>query len=185
MTDRTRPEASGDPSARSLKGASKLRVAAICLVLGLATLAVYFQTYQHEFIAYDDDQYVYQNPIVQAGLTASGLAWALGSFFYGNWHPLTWWSHMLDCQLFGLDAGAHHLVNLALHLASTSALVQRLASHDGAAVAERAGRRNLRPPSVARRIRGVDLGAKGRAEHAARDRHALAVRAVHGSSHAT
>jgi len=98
----------------------------LCLALALATLAVYWQTSGHGFIAYDDDQYVYENSIVKAGITASGVAWAFTTFFYANWHPLTWLSHMLDCQLFGLDAGAHHLVNLAFHLASTLLLFSAL-----------------------------------------------------------
>ena len=57
--------------------------------------------------------------MVQAGLTASGFDWAFTTFTAANWHPLTWLSHMLDCQLFGLDAGAHHLVNVAFHLANS------------------------------------------------------------------
>ncbi len=119
MTNRTGSAANADRSAQVLAAVAKLRVAGIALALSLATLAVYLQTYRHGFVAYDDNEYVYQNPMVQAGVTAAGLAWALTSFYASNWFPLTWWSHMLDCQLFGLDAGAHHLVNLALHLAST------------------------------------------------------------------
>ena len=67
----------------------------------------------------DDQVYVYENSIVTRGLTASGFVWAFTAFAAGNWHPLTFLSHMLDCQLFGVNAGAHHLVNLALHLASS------------------------------------------------------------------
>jgi len=102
-----------------LPGTSKLLLGAVCLALGLATLAVYLQTSGHGFIRFDDDQYVYENPMVRAGLTTSGLAWAFATFSAANWHPLTWLSHMLDCQLFGLDAGAHHLVNVAFHLANS------------------------------------------------------------------
>jgi len=119
MTNRTGSAPNRDRSGVVLARDSKLRMAAICLALILATLGVYFQTYRHEFIAYDDDLYIYQHPIVRAGVTASGLSWALTNFFAGTWAPLTLWSHMVDCQLFGLDAGAHHLVNVALHLAST------------------------------------------------------------------
>ena len=98
---------------------SKSLLGAVCLALGLATLAVYLQTSGHGFIRLDDGQYVYENPMVEAGLTASGLAWAFTTFTAANWHPLTWLSHMLDCQLFGLNAGAHHLVNVAFHLANS------------------------------------------------------------------
>jgi len=95
----------------------------VCLALAAATLAVYGQTASHGFISYDDDQYVYENSTVRAGLTASNIAWALTTFFYANWHPVTWLSHMLDCQLFGLDAGYHHLVNVGLHLAGAILLL--------------------------------------------------------------
>jgi Flp pilus assembly protein TadD len=90
----------------------------ICLLLALATLAIYAQTATHGYIAYDDDQYVYENPWVKAGLTASNVAWAFTTFFYANWHPLTWISYMLDISLFGLNPGAQHLVNVAFHGAS-------------------------------------------------------------------
>jgi hypothetical protein len=62
---------------------------------------------------------VYENPVVKAGMTASGAAWAFMTFTYANWHPLTWLSLMLDRQLFGLDPGAFHLVNVAFHMAGT------------------------------------------------------------------
>jgi hypothetical protein len=89
---------------------------------GLLTLAVYAPVAGFGFITTDDPWYVFQNPAVTRGLTFSGLRWALTAFYASNWHPLTWLSHMLDCQLFGLDAGAHHLVSLGFHL-TNSALV--------------------------------------------------------------
>ncbi len=90
----------------------------ICLGLALITLALYLPALRHGFIEYDDQQYVTDNPRVQAGLTLSGLGWAFG-FHAGNWHPLAWLSHMLDCQLFGAHAWGHHLTNVLLHVAST------------------------------------------------------------------
>ncbi len=99
----------------------------ICLLLALATLAIYAQTANHGYVAYDDDQYVYKNPWVQAGLTAHNVGWAFTTFFYSNWHPLTWISYMLDFSLFGMNPGAQHLVNVALHLASTLLLFFALA----------------------------------------------------------
>ena len=92
-----------------------------CLIYGglaLATLAVYLPVLYHGFVQYDDQQYVTDNPRVQAGLTWHGLVWAFG-FYAGNWHPLTWLSHMLDCQIYGAWAGGHHLTNVFLHIAST------------------------------------------------------------------
>ena len=90
----------------------------ICGGLALVTLLVYLPALHHGFVEYDDQQYVTENPRVQAGLTWAGLAWAFG-FHAGNWHPLAWLSHMLDCQLYGARAGGHHLTNVLLHVAST------------------------------------------------------------------
>src|ERR1035438_4263550 len=91
----------------------------ICVLLALAILAIYAQTATSGYVPYDDDQYVYKNPWVQAGLTAYNIGWAFTTFFYSNWHPLTWISYILDFSLFGLNPGAQHLVNVAFHLAST------------------------------------------------------------------
>jgi tetratricopeptide (TPR) repeat protein len=99
----------------------------ICLLLALATVAIYAQTATHGYVAYDDDQYVYENHWVKAGLTASNIAWAFTTFFYANWHPLTWLSYMLDFSLSGSNPGAQHLVNVAFHLASTLLLFLVLA----------------------------------------------------------
>jgi tetratricopeptide (TPR) repeat protein len=109
-----RPEKTDQPVRADLK---RLQTA-VCIFLALATVFVYCQTFRYGFIAYDDDQYVYENPMVKAGLTASGVAWAVSTFHYANWHPLTWISYLLDAQLFGMNAGAFHLVNVLLHAAS-------------------------------------------------------------------
>ncbi len=82
-------------------------------------LAIYAPVAGYSFINYDDDLYVTRNPVVQRGLTGDGLAWALTSVKLYYWQPLTWLSHMLDCQLFGLDAGPPHAVNVAFHAANT------------------------------------------------------------------
>lgn len=88
----------------------------VALVLFLTPLALYAKVHGHEFLkTYDDGSYVTENPIVRDGLSLEGLAWAFTETHSANWHPLTWLSHMLDCQLFGLDAGKHHLVNVLLH----------------------------------------------------------------------
>src|SRR3954447_7471269 len=94
------------------------------IVIGLLALtwAVFAQTFQHEFINYDDPLYVIDNAHVRAGLTWRGIAWAFTHVHSQNWHPLTTMSHMLDCELFGLNAGAHHLVNVFLHSGAVALL---------------------------------------------------------------
>ena len=96
------------------------RVLAILLALG--TLLVFWPARQFEFTNYDDGDYVYQNPTVLKGLTGEGVRWAFTTGFAANWHPLTWLSHMLDCELWGVSPGAHHMTNVVLHAAATVAL---------------------------------------------------------------
>jgi len=91
----------------------------LAVLLAGAVAGVYRQVATHGFIAFDDPGYVTQNSHVLAGLTLEGVRWAFSTGHMGNWNPLTWLSHMLDVQLFGLHPGAHHLVNLAFHLANT------------------------------------------------------------------
>ena len=91
----------------------------ICLLLALAVWAVFGQTLHYEFVNYDDPVYVTANPQVEGGLTWENLRWALTTLHFGLWHPLTWISHMLDCQFFGLRPGGHHLTSLLLHTANT------------------------------------------------------------------
>jgi len=87
----------------------------LALILLLVTLALYWPVRHYEFIEFDDPSYVFENQIVRQGLTGQGLAWSLVDAHEANWHPVTWISHMLDCQIFGLRAGAHHLVNVLFH----------------------------------------------------------------------
>lgn len=100
------------------KSSSRFQTLGIGLVLGMVTVALYLPCLKHGFVAYDDQQYVTENPQVQAGLSLKGLGWAFG-YHAGNWHPLTWISHMLDCQVFGARAGGHHFTNVLLHTANT------------------------------------------------------------------
>jgi tetratricopeptide (TPR) repeat protein len=93
--------------------------AVICLTLALVTAALYWPMMHHRFINVDDEQYITSNPHVQAGLTWPGIVWAFENTEAANWHPLTWISHMLDCQLFGLNPGGHHLTSLLFHVANT------------------------------------------------------------------
>jgi tetratricopeptide (TPR) repeat protein len=99
------------------------------LAVGLAALTIvaYAPVRHHESIDLDDPGYVFDNPHVAGGLTSSGVAWAFTTGHAGNWHPLTWISHMMDASLFGLDPGAHHLVNLVFHVANTLLLFAVLA----------------------------------------------------------
>jgi hypothetical protein len=83
------------------------------------TLAVYAQVISHQFIILDDNSYIRDNPMVNRGLTLTGIAWAFTTFHAANWHPLTWLSHMLDSQIFGLNAGGHLLVNALIHASNT------------------------------------------------------------------
>lgn len=91
----------------------------ISLFLVLSTLAVYWPVTNYEFVAYDDTDFVTANPHVQAGLTAEGFKWAWHSEVARNWHPITLFTHMVDCQFFGLNAGRHHLTNLLLHIVNS------------------------------------------------------------------
>jgi protein O-mannosyl-transferase len=87
----------------------------VCTFLLALTWIVFGQTLWHDFINYDDPRYVYENTKITGGLSLSGIAWAFTHIHSMNWHPLTTISHMLDCQLYGLKAGAHHFTNVLLH----------------------------------------------------------------------
>jgi tetratricopeptide (TPR) repeat protein len=89
----------------------------VCAGLVVLVLTVFGQTVGHGFVNYDDDVYVYANPVVSKGFSISGIEWAFTHIHAENWHPLTTIVHMLDCQIFGLWAGGHHLVNVLLHAA--------------------------------------------------------------------
>ena len=102
---------------------SRLTVAAVCGLLLLAVAVVFGQTVQHEFVNFDDDPYVVQNPQIARGLTAQGFVGAFTHGHAGNWHPLTSISHMLDCQFYGLWAPGHHLTNVLLHGATAVLLL--------------------------------------------------------------
>ena len=104
----------------------------IAVALAAAVAAVYAPTRHHGFVNLDDPKYVYENPIVRDGLTARGAAWAFTTFEVSNWHPLTWLSHMLDVELFGLDAGAHHLASAVIHALAAILLFLALRAATGA-----------------------------------------------------
>ena len=105
----------------------------VTLALIAVNVIVYAAVRHYEFAGdWDDLAYVTQNPNISKGLTWEGIAWAFTSGYAANWHPLTWLSHMLDIQLFGMNAGAHHVTNLVLHIANTVLLFGFLLSATGA-----------------------------------------------------
>ena len=89
----------------------------LCLIV--AILISYSQVINFDFVGYDDQEYITENSIVQKGLTAEGLKWAFTTFQSANWHPLTWLSHMLDCEFYGLNPTGHHWTNVEFHIANT------------------------------------------------------------------
>ena len=91
-------------SRRSATSNHHLGTLAVCVSLAAATLVVFGQTIRHDFVNFGDDVYVYANPRVTSGLTLAGILWAFTQSHAANWHPLTWISHMLDYQLYGLNA---------------------------------------------------------------------------------
>ena len=93
--------------------------ALVAIALAVLTAAVYAQVASFDYVNYDDPFYAQENLIVQRGLTGYGVQWAFTTTTQGNWHPLTWLSYMIDCQVFGPGPGAHHLVNVLFHALST------------------------------------------------------------------
>ena len=91
--------------------------AAVCLFLAAVVWAVFGQTLHHEFVNYDDPAYVYKNPTITQGLSWHGIVWVFTHVNVGTWFPLTDISHQLDWQLYGPNAGGHHLTNVLLHAA--------------------------------------------------------------------
>jgi protein O-mannosyl-transferase len=94
---------------------SRAATAIVCVFLIAMTWLVFGQTVGYDFVNYDDDTYVYANPLISSGLTAPGAIYAFSGKHSGNWHPLTTLSHMLDCQVWGSHPGGHHFTNIVLH----------------------------------------------------------------------
>ncbi len=109
---------------------SVAKVASVLLLL--LCLGAFLGVGENGFINFDDRMYVTGNPMVARGVTAPGLIWAFTTTRAGNWHPLTWLSHMLDVQLFGMEPGRHHLMSLALHSCSALLLFAALNAMTGA-----------------------------------------------------
>jgi len=107
------PQPRGRPLAVKSTGAREIVLISILLVA--IVWLVFSRTIGYDFVNYDDHVYVYQNPIVSAGLTPDGIVWAFAHTHARNWHPLTTLSHMLDCQIFDLKPAGHHFTNVFLH----------------------------------------------------------------------
>ncbi|HXX42772.1 MAG TPA: hypothetical protein VEI58_10980, partial [Chthoniobacterales bacterium] len=88
---------------------------AVCIFLALAVWAIYGQTVGFNFIYFDDDEYVFNNPQITQGLSLKAISWAFTHIHSHNWHPLTTLTHMFDCQMYGLHPWGHHLENVLLH----------------------------------------------------------------------
>jgi len=111
-----------DRSGHKILRSDTFYVWGVCGFLLAAVWLIYDQTLAHGLLVYDDSVFVYGNPLVTAGLTADGIRWAFTDGPFGEWYPLDPLSHMLDCQLFGLNAWGHHLTSLLLHAAGSVAL---------------------------------------------------------------
>ena len=112
--------------------AKKVYVLLICGALALATFIAFEPLRRNEFVNYDDDNYVTENPHINGGISRQSFIWAFTTPHYSMWHPLTSLSHMLDCQLFGLNPLWHHFSSLLLHIANTLLLFWVLKSMTGA-----------------------------------------------------
>lgn len=116
-----------EPSPESTASSSSLlHVLLVYLGLAVATLAVYAQVRNFQFVNWDDELFISSNPFVTGGLTGENIAWAFGIHGPGQYHPIAWLVHQLNCELFGLEAGYHHLVNVLLHIAVSLVLLTAL-----------------------------------------------------------
>jgi len=91
----------------------------ICLLLSLAVVILYSPSLDYGFTSYDDHAYITDNIRLHSGMTLKNIAWAFRTFHAANWHPVTWLSHMLDIEIYGLSPGCHHRGNLLFHIANT------------------------------------------------------------------
>jgi Tfp pilus assembly protein PilF len=108
------------------------RLIAFGIALVILVGGIYGQVARNGFIDYDDPAYVTENPVVRSGLTMDTIAWAFRTGYHANWHPLTWVSHALDYELFGLKPAGHHLVSAGLHAANAVLLLLALHALTGA-----------------------------------------------------
>ena len=115
-------------------GAKKWRLPLVLALIAIVTVAVYWPLLHNGFIDYDDTDYVTVNAMVRQGLSLKGFLWSFSAFHAGNWHPLTWLSHMADIELFGLNPMGHHAVSLLFHVVNAlllCLLLQQLTGYIG------------------------------------------------------
>ena len=109
-----------------------MRMLLICITLAVVTFAAFEGVKNNSFVNYDDNVYVTENPSVQGGLNLKSIQWAFTSLYAGNWHPLTWLNHAIDCSVFGPDPAGHHLVSVGFHIANVILLFLILKKMTGA-----------------------------------------------------
>jgi Tfp pilus assembly protein PilF len=109
----------------------KTKTLLICVVLALIVFVAFAAVRNNDFVNYDDDSYVTENPQVQKGLNLNSITWAFTTIYAGYWHPLTWLSHIIDYSLFGLKPAGHHLVNVGFHIANVILLFLLLKTMTG------------------------------------------------------
>src|SRR5579863_6782727 len=115
-THRQPVEIASEPSPKaSLDPMERRKIWGVCIFLAAITVAVFVQTVRFDFVNFDDGDNVYENKLVTEGLTWRGIVHAFAHGSISNWDPLTTISHMVDCQVYGLHAGGHHLTNVLLH----------------------------------------------------------------------
>jgi tetratricopeptide (TPR) repeat protein len=110
---------------------SPQRTLLCCLALTAVVLAIYNPVIRNSFVNYDDEGYIVQNAHVRAGLTRDTVRWAFATYDQSNWHPLTWLSHALDCEMFGMNPAGHHYTSVLLHAANAVLLFLLLQSATG------------------------------------------------------
>ena len=135
------------------------------LVLVLVTLAIFWPLTRAEFTNYDDPRYVTETVNIQSGVTWKAVVWAFTTGYGSNWHPLTWISHMIDWQMYGLNPGRHHLTNILFHIANTLLLFGLMRSLTGTFWRSAAGGGAFCPASGSCGIRGLGGGKEGRIKH--------------------
>jgi protein O-mannosyl-transferase len=119
------------PSSSRMSASPGRQKLVFCLLLIMVVMASYSAVTHNGFVRYDDDEYITDNPHITTGLTLPTVKWAFTTYDQANWHPLTWLSYALDCQLFGLNPVGHHSVNVLLHAANTVLLFLLLQSATG------------------------------------------------------
>ena len=145
---------------KNLKHQNKITIF-VCLFITLLIFYAYYPVKNAVFIDFDDNQYVTDNLIVQKGLTVEGIIWAFKSIYAANWHPLTWISHMLDCELYGLSPAGHHWTNVQFHILNSILLFFFLFKYTGKVVAKHTGCGFICCSSHACRIRCLGGRKKG------------------------